>query len=71
MKRSEREFLGLGPKRYNCKTEIEEWKDAGCHNNEEWHLHLKRLFERDLYADLVDGCYIGVIRKKKESDEEE
>lgn len=69
MKRSERIFLGIEPKKYNVKTEREEWADAGCHNNEEWHLHLKRLFERDLYSDEKDGCYVGVLQKKKDEDD--
>ena len=65
MKRSEREFLEGPPKYRAFKTEAEEWAEHGCHNNEEWHIYLKSLFERDLYSDEVDGCYVGVIPEKK------
>ena len=69
MKRSKREFLNEPPPYRPFKTEREEWADHGCHNNEEWHTYLKALFERDLYADIVGDCYIGVLRTKKQPDE--
>lgn len=69
MKRSEREYLGLGPKHYNVKSEREEWEEHGCHNNEEWHRYLKQLFEKDLYSDEKDGCFVGVLQSKKSNED--
>ena len=48
MKRSEREFLGIEKKSYTCIPEKEDWALHGCHNNEEWRIYLKKLFEHDL-----------------------
>lgn len=62
MKRSQRVLLGIErPSAYKGLSEKEDWALHGCHNNEEWHIYLKSLFERDLYSDLVDGCYVGVL----------
>ena len=52
-------------KRPGFVPEKEDWALHGCSNNEEWHRYLKELFERDLYSDLVDGCYIGVLPDTK------
>ena len=71
MKRSEREFL-KDPAPYRpFKTEQEEWADFNIHSKEEWRRHLKELFERDLYADLVDGCYIGTVIKRNKKQPED
>lgn len=65
MKRSQRELLGIPRPSSNIVPEKEDWALHGCNNNEEWHRYLKELFERDLYSDLVDGCYIGVLPDTK------
>lgn len=67
MKRSEREFLKIDKLSYTVIPENEDWAKHGCSNNEEWHIYLKRLFERDLYSDLVDGCYVGVLPETKKA----
>lgn len=69
MKRSERAFLDEPTPYRAFKTEAEEWADFNCHNNEEWRRHLKELFERDLYSDVVGDCYVGVLRVKKQPDD--
>ena len=52
-------------KKPNFVPEKEDWALHGCSNNEEWHCYLKSLFERDLYSDLVDGVYVGVLPDTK------
>lgn len=65
MKRSERLLLDEPVSYRPFKTELEDWAEHGCHNNEEWHVYLKSLFERDLYSDVIGDCYVGVIQKEK------
>lgn len=65
MKRSQRVLLGIPRPSSNIVPEKEDWALHGCSNNEEWHRYLKELFERDLYSDEVDGCYVGVLPETK------
>lgn len=67
MKNSQRKLLGEPAAYRPFKAEAEEWRDHGCHNNEEWHRYLKELFERDLNSDIVDGCYVGVLPETRKT----